>query len=137
MTRSRKFPNDPTSVRAARRFVLGELPGRSPQILQIVELLVSELAGNCVRHTDSEFEVRVSVDEQRVRVSVTDHAAGWPVVRHVEPTSLTGRGLALVETLSDSWGVHSSRSAAGGKCVWFVLSLEREVQPTRQAQLVA
>jgi anti-sigma regulatory factor (Ser/Thr protein kinase) len=126
MTSNRKFPNDPQAVRAARRFAIDELSGYAPELLDVVELLVSELAGNCVRHTDSSFDVEVSRDRRRIRVSVSDRGAGKPAVQHVDTSAVAGRGLALVETLSNSWGVRSSRRPGGGKAVWFELDLAND-----------
>lgn len=134
MTSSRSFPNDPASVRAARRFAVGELSGYSEDLLETVELLVSELAGNCVRHTTSSFEVRIETDTRRIRVAVTDCGPGRPVVRRLDPSAVTGRGLALVEMLSSSWGVLPSRSSTGGgKAVWFELDLKDPRDRTRMA----
>lgn len=124
MTSNRKFPNDPQAVRAARKFALHELSGYAPELLDTVELLVSELAGNCVRHTNSNFEVSVASDRRKIRVSVSDRGAGTPVVQHVDARAVAGRGLALVETLSSSWGVRASRLPRGGKAVWFELALD-------------
>ena len=126
MTSNRKFPNDPQAVRAARRFAIDELSGYAPELLDVVELLVSELAVNCVRHTDSSFDVEVSRDRRRIRVSVSDRGAGKPAVQHVDTSAVAGRGLALVETLSNSWGVRSSRRPGGGKAVWFELDLAND-----------
>lgn len=121
MTSSCTFPNEPQAVRAARRFAIHALSGHAPELLEVAELLVSELAGNCVRHTDSSFEVTVSADRRRVRVAVSDRGPGEPVVQHVDANAVSGRGLALVEMLSSSWGVRRGRSLTGGKAVWFVL----------------
>lgn len=128
MTTARKFPNEPEAVRAARRFAISELDGYAPELLDVIELLVSELAGNCVRHTNSNFEVRISTDRHKIRVAVSDHGPGNPVVQHVETTAVAGRGLSLVETLASSWGVRRSRLPGGGKAVWFVLDLDDRVR---------
>ena len=126
MTSNRKFPNDPQAVRAARRFAIDELSGYAPELLDVVELLVSELAGNCVRHTDSSFDVEVSRDRRKIRVAVSDRGAGKPAVQHVDTNAVAGRGLALVETLSSTWGVRTSRRPGGGKAVWFELELAND-----------
>jgi anti-sigma regulatory factor (Ser/Thr protein kinase) len=124
MTSSRKFPHDAQAVRAARKFAIDELHEYAPETLDVVELLVSELAGNCVRHTDSGFEVEVASDRRRIRVSVSDRGGGTPVVQHVDTSAVAGRGLALVEMLSSSWGVRGRRRPGAGKAVWFVLELD-------------
>jgi anti-sigma regulatory factor (Ser/Thr protein kinase) len=123
MTSSRTFPNDPAAVRAARQFATQKLASYAPDLLEVIELLVSELAGNCVRHTDSSFAVRIGADKRRIRISVSDRGPGNPVLRSLDPNALAGRGLALVDMLSSSWGVRRDRSLAGGKAVWFVLEV--------------
>jgi anti-sigma regulatory factor (Ser/Thr protein kinase) len=131
MTSSRKFPNDPHAVRSARKFAIDELQEYAPELLDVVELLVSELAGNSVRHTNSGFEVEVSGDRRRIRVAVSDRGAGTPVVQHVDTSAIAGRGLALVETLASSWGVRNRRRPGAGKTVWFVLELDEDQARTR------
>jgi len=51
-----------------------------------------------------------------VRVEVRDADPVHPEPQSVSPLSLRGRGLQIVETASDRWGV---RSHPGGKVVWF------------------
>lgn len=130
MISARKFPNDVAAAKAARQFALENLAGYAPELLEVVELLVSELATNSVRHTDRGFEVRVSSDPRRIRVSVTDSGAGRPVEQAFDPAAHSGRGLALVKMLSSASGVSRSRAAAGGKTVWFVLDVaDHQFQP--------
>jgi anti-sigma regulatory factor (Ser/Thr protein kinase) len=123
MTSEHKFPNDPTAVRAARQFALEQLGGYPPELLEVVELLVSELATNSVLHTDSGFTLRIEADPQQIHISVTDHGSGQPELQELDPQRLSGRGLALVEMFSSSWGVRPSRAAAVGKTVWLVLDV--------------
>jgi anti-sigma regulatory factor (Ser/Thr protein kinase) len=126
MTNTRRsFPNETWAPRAARRFALASLPAYPDVVLEKVELLVSELTTNCVCHTDSGFEVRVSADPERIRVAVTDHGSGRPEVQPFDPSATSGRGLALVKLFSSSSGVRRSRSLAGGKTVWFVIELSK------------
>lgn len=120
-TNTRNFPNEPAAVRGARQFALEHLRGYAPELLEVVELLVSELATNSVRHTGSSFTLQVESDPRRIRISVTDSGAGRPEVQGLDPQRLSGRGLALVEMFSSDWGVRSSGSATGGKTVWLVL----------------
>ena len=57
MNERRAFENSPDVVADARRFVTERLGEISAERARIVELMVSELATNCVRHTTSDFTV--------------------------------------------------------------------------------
>ena len=120
MTLTRTFPNDAKAVQAARQFVLESLGGYASELIDVAELLISELATNSVRHTDSAFEVTVAADSSRIRLTVTDDGSGQPVVRRPHAGALSGRGLALVDQFSASWGVEPSKT---GKTVWLVLNV--------------
>ena len=58
----------------------------------------------------------------RIRVAVTDLAGGRLTVRSPGPDEPTGRGLAMVEMLSEEWGVE--QLAAANKTVWFTVSTQ-------------
>jgi len=119
-SRSRRFAPDPTSVREARKFVEVALPDLQESELDIVLLLVSELATNAVRHAGTDFEVSVVADPVagRVRVGVCDEGAGIPAAREPRQLGPDGRGLRLVHELSSAWGVEWS-GAGPPKTVWF------------------
>jgi serine/threonine-protein kinase RsbW len=117
---TRKFPNDPQSVPAARRFAMGFLSGASADTLEAVELMVSELATNCVRHTDSGFELTIARTGHDIRVEATDGAGGQPTMRSPQPTEPSGRGLKIIDMLSQAWGVE--HHSAKGKTVWFTVA---------------
>ncbi len=119
MRRSRSFPRDPTSVGAARRFAVQVLGPVSTEVREAVELMVSELATNCIRHTNTAFDLTVSETRGQIRVEVTDRAGGTPTMRSPGPEEPTGRGLQIVNMLSDCWGVE--HVSAHGKTVWFTM----------------
>jgi anti-sigma regulatory factor (Ser/Thr protein kinase) len=125
VTHRRTFPHEPESVPAARRFATGALRGVSTETLEAVELMVSELATNCIRHTDSGFELTITRTRGDIRVAATDNAGGRPEMRSPKPTDPSGRGLKIIDMLSAEWGV--DQPAAKGKTVWFT------VPDTRQA----
>jgi anti-sigma regulatory factor (Ser/Thr protein kinase) len=116
----RNFSADPISVTAARRFVVSTLRSGSGELRQAAELLVSELATNAVRHVRSEFVVSIDAASGRIRIEVSDHGGGTPVMRSPGPDEPTGRGLRMVDMFADEWGVEHHRT--GGKTVWFTLA---------------
>ena len=118
MTHARAFPPRSEAVSAARRFVrqcLCEEPGAT---VDEVELMVSELATNCVQHAKSSFELAIEVAPRLIRVEAHDGGAGAPTLRSPSPTEPTGRGLRIVEAMSDSWGIIPRPQ---GKTVWFTV----------------
>jgi anti-sigma regulatory factor (Ser/Thr protein kinase) len=137
MTTSQTFLNDPTAVRAARQFALDNLPGYAPELREMAELLVSELATNAVLHTDDSFTLQVERDPRMIRISVTDGGDGQPEVQSLDSQRLSGRGLALVEMFSNEWGVRTDGAAAGGKTVWLVLEVSGGTSEARNSSALA
>lgn len=115
----REFPADPAAVRDARDFVAA-----SPECVGVdhvvLTLAVSELATNAVLHARTAFVVTVERLSDGVRVSVTDGDPSLPRLREVGPESITGRGLAIVRSLSRHLQIDEGRS---GKTVWFELGM--------------
>ena len=121
----RTFPRDVESVPTVRRFVTEAVTGVSRETIDSVTLLVSELATNAIVHADTDFVVRVEWTKRQVCVEVSDTGAGIPALRHSRPYDTSGRGLPIVDALSDSWGVRPS-AAGRGKTVWFIVSNGRK-----------
>jgi hypothetical protein len=82
--------------------------------------MVSELATNCIRHTNSGFDLTIIRSGPEIRVEATDHAGGTPTMRSPKPTDPSGRGLKIIDMLSAGWGVKSESGT--GKTVWFTIS---------------
>lgn len=91
--------------------------------------MVSELATNCIRHTDSGFDLTISRSGDNIRVEASDHAGGTPTMRSPEPTDPSGRGLKIIDMLSAGWGVRSDGSS--GKTVWFTIA-DPAPEPSRR-----
>jgi anti-sigma regulatory factor (Ser/Thr protein kinase) len=106
-------------VGAARRFARTALAKQSSETLDAIELMVSELATNCVQHAHSDFEIAIEVTRPRIRIEARDAGAGRPAPRSPAPSEPTGRGLRIVEAMSDDWGVVRS---SHGKTVWFTIA---------------
>jgi serine/threonine-protein kinase RsbW len=114
---ARKFACRPAAVSAARALVRTTLDGRASELIEAAELMTSELASNCVRHAETDFEVRICTREE-VRIEVRDSGTGSPRVLSPTPSEPSGRGLMIVEAMSRRWGVISEPT---GKVVWFTL----------------
>lgn len=92
---------------AARRFVSARLrdvlaPDQDA-LCDDIALIVSELVTNSVRANARTIDLEVDIDDERVEVSVTDDASGWPAVHAAGIDSVDGRGLEIVDQLADSW----------------------------------
>ncbi|MFB7464617.1 ATP-binding protein [Streptomyces sp. NPDC056224] len=114
------LPSMPESAGTARRLaqcVVVRLWGLSPQIAEHTVLLVSELVGNAVRHTGARtFGLRMKRRRGWIRVEVRDPSRGLPCLMPVHEMDVTGRGLFLVDKLSDRWGADL---LPRGKITWF------------------
>jgi anti-sigma regulatory factor (Ser/Thr protein kinase) len=131
MRQERRFDCRPESVADARHFVRDVLSDRPREIAEAAELMTSELATNSVRHAHSDFELAILISQDQIRVEVSDHGQGQPVPRSPTPQEQSGRGLQIVQALSDTWGISPSPN---GKLVWFTLPLRMsagEVGPPR------
>ena len=106
----------------AARHTLDRLEGvLSPEKLENVRLVVSELVTNSVRHAglspDEQISVAVVISDRSVRGRVCDPGPGFEKPSAPRPrTDLSGGwGLPIVERISDRWGVERN----GCACVWF------------------
>jgi anti-sigma regulatory factor (Ser/Thr protein kinase) len=88
----------------------------------VAELLTSELVTNAIVHTDHDAVLTATVGPRGLRVEVRDFVARRPRLRvPVADDGTNGRGLFLVQSLADAWGV---RAHGVGKAVWFELEAE-------------
>jgi anti-sigma regulatory factor (Ser/Thr protein kinase) len=116
------LPPEAASASHAREFVRRQLAQEcDADTRETVALVTTELVTNAVLHARTPLRVTIDVVAPVVRVTVEDAARGRPVVRRYEPLeATTGRGLALVEALAQSWGIEST---ADGKRVWCEIEL--------------
>jgi anti-sigma regulatory factor (Ser/Thr protein kinase) len=114
-----RFDADSGAPRAARQWVRGLVEDAVPaHALDDVLVMVSELATNAVRHGGGGFDVVVATtDEGELRIEVLDASPAIPQAQWVPAGATSGRGLAIVDALSESWGVTALEG--GGKAVWF------------------
>lgn len=110
---------------AAEQWLAGQLSSEEPtggDLAATASLLVAELAANAALHgrvRGRGARLVVTVDETTLRVEVTDARGDrLPTAQRPDSGGESGRGLLLVETLSDDWGVCPRHP--GGKTVWAV-----------------
>ncbi|GAA2566065.1 ATP-binding protein [Streptomyces lienomycini] len=101
-------------------------PGRS----EVAELLTSELVTNALVHTDEGAVLTATVGPRALRVEVRDFTGRLPAPRAPDTEGTNGRGLVLVRSLADDWGV---RPYEGGKSVWFELGAAPEPEAGAEA----
>ncbi|MBO0653695.1 serine/threonine-protein phosphatase [Streptomyces triculaminicus] len=112
-------PADPEALSAGRHMIRAAVRAwgareRSDEI----ELVADELVTNALLHTDGAAVVTIRMmpgPERRVRVEVEDKSSVLPRRREPGEAGVSGRGLLLVEELTDDWGVESRGT---GKSVW-------------------
>ena len=112
-------------VRAARRRISAWVSshcdrGTYGSLAENAQFVAAELLANAHQHGAPPVVIRLAGRRGGVRFEVSDASPRWPVVVSAAAGNMTGRGLALVDALSSSWGV--LREPAGGKTVWCELS---------------
>jgi anti-sigma regulatory factor (Ser/Thr protein kinase) len=118
-----RLATGPAAAAEARRRVRFAIRSwRVPVDLDAALLLTSELVTNAVRHEAAQAVVlAIACSRGRLRVDVHDTSRCLPAVAEVPADAETGRGLLLVETLSDEWGCYRTPA---GKAVYFTLAFE-------------
>jgi hypothetical protein len=132
----RWFDARPVSVSKSRRFVEEATADLAPDVREAIVLMVSELATNALVHATSGFEVRIERDATTVRTTVTDNGEGTPSLSFPGEADPHGRGLRVVQELSDEWGTLDDPDAPG-KAVWFVVDVSPERGPETRSGLLA
>jgi len=93
----------PASIREARDRVGATLDGDPRR--EDVELVVSELVTNAIKHGTGMVDVEVAVSAAAVRVLVTSGAGSdEPHVKAASDEDHGGRGLAIMAALTRQWG---------------------------------
>lgn len=123
---------DPAAARHARAWVTQVLAGWPDEGVERGRLLVSELVTNAVLHARTEITVGAERDGSRVRFEVGDGHRGGPMPKRYVADSPTGRGMRLVASLAESWGVERGPS---GKVVWFSIDRDMPAAPPTLAPL--
>lgn len=114
------------SVGAAREFSLATLRRWTvADRTDDIAIVLSELLTNALRHgadhPASPVRVALVQPARFVLVVVADHGRRVPVLREADYLAESGRGLHVINALSDSWGCTTPTDA--GKAVWALFSV--------------
>jgi anti-sigma regulatory factor (Ser/Thr protein kinase) len=105
-----------------------------PDLVHTAVLLASELLGNVLVHTDQAAVLIAAVSgepgHRTLRVEVSDSGDELPRQRTPGELAASGRGLVLLDILSDQWSV---RPEPEGKTVWFELAEESDADADADA----
>jgi anti-sigma regulatory factor (Ser/Thr protein kinase) len=118
-------PPHTIAVHGARRWARAQLEswGVSEDVVTATVICVSELVTNVLQHAGTSARVTMEL-AGRLLVTVEDTGT-WstPRLRHEDSAAAQGRGLALVEALSDAMG-HAR--GVDGSTVWCEFALDRD-----------
>ncbi|MEV5607263.1 SpoIIE family protein phosphatase [Streptomyces sp. NPDC052225] len=109
----------------ARAFASGVLSSWrfTPELHDLGVLAASELVANSLQHGTPPMRLRLRRTDRRLIIEVTDGDDHLPRRRRADPADETGRGIAIIATITSNWG--SRRTPGGGKAVWCEFVLPR------------
>lgn len=111
------LPAEPVSTSKARDFVCAHLAEHDLRhLVDDIRLVASELATNAMAHAQTPFSVTLSQTDGSVLLTVRDGSSTVPVGALPQVLDSGGRGLMIVELLSQEWGVTTDGPDAKG--VW-------------------
>ncbi|MER8004273.1 SpoIIE family protein phosphatase [Streptomyces sp. NPDC094149] len=112
-------PGDPEALHEARHMIRAAVRAwGAKDRADEIELVADELITNALMHTEGSAILTLRVltgSDRRLRVEVEDSSSALPRRREAGESGVSGRGLLLVDLLTDVWGVEAR---GGGKCVW-------------------
>src|SRR5436309_1587193 len=104
-----RWPATPRALAAARRTVEVMPLAVTPQRVDELRLLISEVVTNAVLHGGPDpgetVEMRTEVTAGGVRVEVRDRGRGFEPQPKPEPREVGGLGMVVLDRMSSSWGV--------------------------------
>ncbi|WP_331770027.1 ATP-binding protein [Embleya sp. NBC_00888] len=110
---ARAFPVE-TGVGAGRRWArerlaMLEWTEDAPETVDAILLVVTELVTNTHLHAHTRAHVVISWDGHCLHVHVCDDDPTLPTPRTPDTLTPGGRGLALVDAVTDDWNIHPHR----------------------------
>ncbi|WP_033341873.1 ATP-binding SpoIIE family protein phosphatase [Catenuloplanes japonicus] len=119
-------PPEPTMPGRVRHWMTAQLTAWDvPEaVIGAAVLCTSELTTNALLHAGTAARVHIDLTPERLLVSVQDSGTRGTVTRaHTDTLSSRGRGLGLIEELSDAWGTDPT---VRGSTVWFEILISED-----------
>lgn len=118
------LPSAPFWARQYTRLFLANCPGVCDDATETAQLIVSELVTNAARASASTLGIiglSLRPVKNKLIIEVRDQSADPPVLAPANRDAEHGRGLVLVDALSEEWGY--SAEPRGGKVVYAIVRL--------------
>ncbi|MGW0916992.1 ATP-binding protein [Streptomyces sp. NPDC002784] len=104
-----------------------------PHLVETAELLLTELSTNALRHAFGlDIGVRMCLQDGHLMIEVYDGSPLRPVARCADPYDESGRGLLLLDSLAEEWGVSED-----GTTTWCTLPLTKGSSPMEPVAVTA
>ncbi|MDX3275241.1 MULTISPECIES: ATP-binding protein [Streptomyces] len=125
------FPADRAAISRVRRQLRACLEEDGLEhVADDVTLICTELMTNAILHGcvnlphRAKVKITVAWSDDQLRVDMRDPSAVKPTEQRLSVSRTSGRGLCLVDELSDRWGVETDPGGSG-KTVWTELDSPR------------
>jgi anti-sigma regulatory factor (Ser/Thr protein kinase) len=135
-----RFQAQPSEVRTCRHAVIGKLRAwETPVRLDDVVLLVSEIVTNAILYgapddgAGAQVHVELEETSKGLLVRVRNNGSEWkPKAADPADFDESGRGLMLVDSLSDDWGHHREKGSTSVHFLVRYLDLDSGESPTTE-----
>lgn len=117
-TRGVRMPMPPHPIAAEQARILADMILSNWDLHPLRDntlLVVSELVTNALKQRDV-FAFALHRRDETAFIEVTDASLGLPAIRRAADTDTGGRGLLVVDAVSEDWGVRYEEN--GRKTVW-------------------
>lgn len=115
-------PDEVPPLTAIRQRLATWLTGIAQTVVADLQLVVTELVSNAYEHGCLPGQLRVFKPEAKlIRVEVDDRSPAPPQLGRPSISDTRGRGLGLVDHLTQEWGVVAT---SWGKTVWAEIAVQ-------------
>jgi two-component sensor histidine kinase len=118
MATMRRMKGDVHRLSEARSLLRQTTSDLPEEFRETAALLTNEVITNAIVHGTGSFDLKIERLDERLKVTVRDSSPAYPHMIDAGTEAVHGRGMTIVDVLSNHWGVCRDRH---GKGVWFDL----------------